>query len=62
MEGAAPPLSIFFSKYVVQLVLLFGAEILVVTPRMGEVLGEFQDQKARQLTGRISQRRNDGKW
>ena len=38
-EGAAPRVPGFFFKAVAQLVLLFGAEIWVVTPRMGKALG-----------------------
>ena len=43
-EGARPRVSIFFLEAVVQLVLLFGAEPWVVTPRMGRFMGGFQDQ------------------
>ena len=42
--------------------LLFGAETWVVTPRMGRVLGGFQDQVERRLTGRLPRRRNYEKW
>ena len=42
--------------------LLFGAETWVVTPRVGRVLGDFQDQLARRLTVRLPQWRSDGKW
>ena len=38
-EGARPHVSIFFFKYIVQFVLLFGAETWVVTPCMGYALG-----------------------
>ena len=51
----------FFFKSVVQAVLLFGAETLVVNPRMGRVLEGFQDQVAWCLTGRILQWKTDGK-
>ena len=47
---------------VFQLVLLFGAETRVVTHLTGRVLGGFQDQVARWLTGRLPRKRNDGKW
>ena len=61
-EGAALLVSIFFFKSVFQLVLLFGAETRVVTHLTGRVLGGFQDQVARWLTGRLPRKRNDGKW
>ena len=62
MEGAEPRVSVFFLKSVVQAILLFGSETLVVTPRMGRVLGVFQFQVAQRLTGRILQQKTDGKW
>ena len=43
----------FFFKAVVQAVLLFGAETWVVTPRMGQFLGGFQDLVVRQLTAKV---------
>ena len=46
----------------VQAVLLFGADIWVVTPRMGRVLGGFQDQVVRRLTGRLLWQKTEGKW
>ena len=48
-EGARPWVHKCFFKSVVQSVLLFCAETWVVNPRMGRVLGSFQDQVARQL-------------
>ena len=45
-EGGRPWAYIFFFKAVVQFMLLFGAEMWGVTPRMGRVLGGFQDQVA----------------
>ena len=45
-----------------QLVLLFIAEIWVVTSCMGRVLGGFQDYAARQLTGGLPRRLADEKW
>ena len=56
-EGAEPQVSIFFFKTMVQLVIFFGAETWVVLPYMGRVLGGFQVQVARRLTGRIPRRR-----
>ena len=38
-EGAAPRVSGFFSKAVLQVVMIFGSETWVVTPRMGKALG-----------------------
>ena len=37
----------------IQSVMLFGAEIWVVTPRMGKALGGFQTQVVRWLTGHL---------
>ena len=61
-EGVEPQVSGFFFKYVIQSVLLFGTETWVVTPRMGQFLGGFQDQVARRFTGWIPWRRADGRW
>ena len=61
-EGAAPRVSGYLFKAVVQLVLLFEAENRLVTSRVGQVLGEFQDQVALRLTGRLLRRRDNGKW
>ena len=49
-KGARSWVYIFFFKDLVQLVLLFYAETWVVTPRMGRVLGGFQEEVARQPT------------
>ena len=38
-EGAELRVFVFFFKSMVQLILIFGAETLVVTPRMGRFLG-----------------------
>ena len=59
--GGAADIRIFF-KAVFQLVMLFGVETWVVTPRMGQVLGGFQDQVARRSKGRLLRRQNNGKW
>ena len=61
-EGAESRVSGFFFKYVIQSVLLFGAEKWVVTPRMGRVLGSFQEQVAQRLAGRIPWRRAHRNW
>ena len=42
-EGAELRVSVFFFKSMFQLILIFGTETLVVTPRIGRVLGGFQD-------------------
>ena len=59
-EGAEPWVSGFLFKFIVQAVLLFGSETWVVTPLMGRALGEFQDQVAQRLTGRLSRRKMAG--
>ena len=46
----------------VQVVLLFGSETKVVTPRMGMSPGGSQDQVATRLTGRLLRRKPDRKW
>ena len=51
-----------FFKAAVQSVLLFGAEMWVVTPCTVRVLGGLQYQVARRLTGRLPRRRSDGIW
>ena len=52
----------FFFKAVVQSVLIFGGKMWVVIPRMGQVLGGFQEQVARLLTGWMPRQRSDGRW
>ena len=42
--------------------LLFDAEMWVVTLCMGQVLGGFQYQVAQRLTGQLLHRRLDGRW
>ena len=61
-EGAVPWVSGFFFKAVVKAVLLFGSETWVVTSRMGNDLGGFQDQVSRQMMGMIPRRKPDSKW
>ena len=46
----------------VQAVLLFCSDTWLVTPCMGRALGGFQDQVARQMTGRLLWRKTDSKW
>ena len=57
--GLRPQVSGFFFKVVLQSVFLFSAETWVVILHMGRVLGGFQDQVARRLTGRLPRRRLD---
>ena len=57
-----PQVSGFFFKAVIQAVLLFRAETLVVTPRMGKALGGVQTQVVRRLTEMIVWRTTDRKW
>ena len=61
-EGETPRVSVFLFKVVVQSVLIFGAETWVVTPCMGQILGGFQYQVVRRLTGRLPRRWTDSKW
>ena len=61
-EGAAPQVSGFFFKAVVQAVLIFGAETCVVTPRMVKALGGFQTQVAIRLTVHLLRRTTDRTW
>ena len=49
-EGEDPKFSGLFFKAVVQLVLLFRAEMWVLTPRMERYLSRFQHKVAWQLT------------
>ena len=43
----------FLFKSVVQSDFILGAETRLVSPRMGRVLGDFQDQAAQLLKGRL---------
>ena len=61
-EGATPRISGSFFKAVVQQVLLFGAEMRVVTPKMERALGGFLHGTARRLTGRQAQRGKNIEW
>ena len=51
-----------FSKAVVHVVLLFGSNMWVMTPRMGRALGSFQHGVARRITGRQPKKREEGGW
>ena len=59
-EGANPKVSGNFFKAVTQAVLLFGAEMWVLTPRMERALGSFQHMVTQCLTGRQLRRRGTG--
>ena len=61
-EGADPRMSGVFFKALVLVVLLFGAETWVVTPRMGRVMGRFYDQVVQRLTGQLQRWKTDSKW
>ena len=51
-----------FFKAVVQQVLLFGAEMWVLTLRIEQVLESFMHRSARRIIGRQTWRGWDGKW
>ena len=59
-EGADPKISGHFFKAVVQVVLLFGAETWVLTPRLEQALSRFQNRVARRLIERYPRRRGGG--
>ena len=61
-EGADPKVSRSFYTAVTQQVLLFGAELWVLTKKMESALGAFQGRVARSLIGRQPRRGRDGKW
>ena len=61
-EGATKRVSVNLFKAVVQQVLLFGAEIWVVSPKMEQALIPFIHGAARSLTGRQPRKGRDGKW
>ena len=61
-EGADPKVSRSFYTSVTQQVLLFGAELWVLTEKIESALDAFQGRVARQLTGRQPRRGRDGEW
>ena len=61
-EGADPKVSWSFYTAVTQQVLLFGAEMWVLTQKMESALGTFQGRVAWRLTGRQPRRGRDGRW
>ena len=60
-EGADPKVSRSFYTAMTQQVLLFGAELWVLTGKMESALDAFQGRVSRRLTGRQTRRGNDGK-
>ena len=50
-----------FFNAVVQAVLLFGAKMWVLTPRMERALESFQHEAVRRITGRQPRRRGNGR-
>ena len=61
-EGETKRVSGNFFNAVVQQVLLFGAEIWLVSPRMERALRVFIHGAARRITGRQPRRERGGKW
>ena len=61
-EGAYRKVSGHLFKAVVQAVLLFGADMLVLTPRMELSLNIFQQRVKIRLTKRQTRRRGDRSW
>ena len=61
-EGADPKVSRSFYTAVIQQVLLFGAELWVLTKKMESALDAFQGRVARRLKGRQPCWGRDGKW
>ena len=60
-EGADKTVSVSFLKAVVQAVLLFGAEMWVLTPRIKRALESFIHRATRRITGKQPQRGVGGK-
>ena len=61
-EGADPKVSRSFYTAVTQQVLLFGAELWVLTKNMESALDAFQSRVSRRLTGQQPRRGRDVKW
>ena len=61
-EGMEKRVSETLFKALVHKVLLFGAELWVLTPRIGRALESFMHGAARRITGRQPQRGWDGIW
>ena len=61
-EGADKRVSGKYFKAVVQAVILFGAETLVLAPRIERALESFMHRAARRITGKQPQRGGYGQW
>ena len=61
-EGADPKVSGHFFKALVQVVLLFGADTWILTPRMERALSSFQHRFVRPLSGRHPKRHWGYSW
>ena len=61
-EGEYPRMSGILYLTVVQAVLLFGAEMWVLTPRIGCLLGSLHNRLVRRLVGTKIRRRTNGIW
>ena len=61
-EGADQKVLGNFLKAAVQVLLLFGADTWVLTPRMERALSSFKHRVAQRLTGRHPRSRGDGSW
>ena len=61
-EGEDKRISGTFSKAVVQQVLLFGADMLVMTTQIERALDSFMHGFVIRITGRHPQRGWEGKW
>ena len=61
-EEADPKVSRSFYTAVTQVVLLFGAETWILTPRMEKALDSFQSRVARKITGRQPRLKKDERW
>ena len=61
-EGTDTKVSGHFLKAETQSVLLFGEDTWVLTSRMEQALGSFQDRVVQRLTVRQPRRQGDGSW
>ena len=61
-EGEYPKLSGLLFEGVVQAVLIFGAEMWVLTPRMERAVSSFQHRVAPRKTGRQIRQRGKGRY
>ena len=61
-EGGNVRLSGMFFKEVVKVVLLFGSEMRVMTPSIGQALGGFQHRVSRLITGKQPRRIQNVSW